>query len=183
MDSYQPTPIVIFFIVLIIFLVYKQWRSSEASHPREFLDVQHNEFATSPELNPDLVGAGQHPQIHPRTTQTIHTNHSDVSNRTLDAVANIKGTGLFNGVEFKPRTRVAVQRVNPQDILAATTRPRGTPTPSVYKKNSNRQIRPEPVTKEGVAVLPTVSNLKDISKRETFSPLFSQSMQGQDFDL
>lgn len=130
-----------------------------------------------------LIGAAQRPTIHPNNTQTIHRTTGKVSNSTMDAVTTIKGTGLFNGVQIKPRQRHALQRINPQDILAATTRPRGTPTPGVYKKNSNRQIRPEPAIKEGVGILPTVSTLKDIKHREVFSPLFSQTIAGADFDI
>lgn len=114
-----------------------------------------------------LVGAAKRPDIHPRNTQTIHqSDASEVMNSTMDAVNKVRGTGLFKGIEMKPRSRLSVNNMSPESILAATSRPRGVPTPGVYKKNSNRQIRPDPTVKEGVDTLPAVSTLKNISSRE-----------------
>lgn len=185
MDSFFSSQVAICIIVVLTIYVYYKWSRA----PPRVVIFGHDEdddddiaLAKGPAGNPNLIGAAQRPQIHPHNTQTIHTTNK-ISNNTMDAVASIKGTGLFDGSEIKPRARTVMQRVKPQDILAATTRPRGTPTPGVFKKNSNRQIRPEPVVKEGVGHLQTVSNLKDIHKRETFSPLFSQSIDGKDFDI
>lgn len=127
---------------------------------------------------PELIGAPRRPTINAHMTETIHATRADVSNTTMDSVQAIKGTGMFQGSELKPRGRPSMQRLNPQDILAATARPRGMQTPGVYKKNSNRQIRPDPALKEGVDTLPAISNLKDMAMRETYSPSLANIIDG-----
>ena len=134
----------------------------------EFGDA--NNFAMSTgtvQSNPYLVGAPQRPTVHPSVTTTVHSLTDNVNNSTMDAVHSIRGTGVFSGSELKPRARVAVKQLRASDVLAATSRPRSVPVPGVFKKNANRQIRPEPVVSSGVGTLPSISSLKSIRRRET----------------
>lgn len=160
---------------VLLAIAWWWWDRTQSTRNVTKLSSSEEDIALGPGLSSDasLIGAPQRPRVHPHMTQTVHSTDGPVSNNTMDAVATIRGTGLFRGAEIKPRPRAPMQRLNAQDILSATSRPRGAPTPGVYKKNSNRQIRPDPSVKEGIDTLPSVSTLKDIRNRETFSPLLA----------
>lgn len=156
MLSVLSKPSVMMAIVAILLYVYWKWAYPTNSTFLPGLDDDRELALGSglPQPVHGLIGAAQRPTIHPSNTQTIHRT-GKVSNSTMDAVTNIKGTGLFNGTQIKPRERHAMQRINPQDILAATTRPRGTPTPSVYqKKIQTGKFDPNQPSKRALEISP-----------------------------
>lgn len=111
-----------------------------------------------------LVGAPVRPTVFPSQTQSIHVVSGNVSNSTMDAVGAIKGTGVFNGREIRPRPRHGIAAMTVESVLSASTRPR-----SVIPREktiSNLQLRPDPVVKEGFDSLPAISSMRNLPTRQ-----------------
>lgn len=161
-------PFVVVFVVFLVLWLIRPKNHTKSTEDTSFADPYTQALSS-------LVGAPQRPAIHP--TMTVSVNDGGVvANNTMTSVSQIRGTGMFQGTQISHRERPSLQMLKPEDILAAAARPRTIPVPGLLKKNSNRQIRPEPVAAEGVDVLPAISSLKDIDFRDTYSAALSHAI-------